>query len=189
MSVSGYKPSDVRNLTSDLMINWVKMSQSLEDDTEEQEEDQPTTPTSITCSAGYYLPANSTTCTTCPANNYCIGGTYSQSSSDQGLTPCSSGTTSPDGATSASQCQTSAPTTYTVTLKSTQFNKEYSITGIVSGAVLPNITNIDDWKQENYDFQGFYTQDDCVGERYYYSNGQAGERPYTDTRVTTLYAC
>ena len=44
----------------------------------------------ITCAAGKYLPANSTTCTTCPAGSYCPGGTWSQSSSAQGLNTCPS---------------------------------------------------------------------------------------------------
>jgi len=49
MSVSGYKPSNVRNLDLKTMEYWVKMSQSLEDDdTEEPEEDQPTTQTTRT---------------------------------------------------------------------------------------------------------------------------------------------
>jgi len=43
---------------------------------------------SVTCSAGTYLPANSSTCTTCPAGSYCGGGTYTPSSSDQGATAC-----------------------------------------------------------------------------------------------------
>ncbi len=43
---------------------------------------------SVTCAAGKYLPANSTTCATCPAGNYCPGGTWEKSSSDQGLNTC-----------------------------------------------------------------------------------------------------
>ena len=30
----------------------------------------------ITCAAGKYLPANGTSCANCPANNYCLGGTF-----------------------------------------------------------------------------------------------------------------
>ncbi len=39
----------------------------------------------ITCVAGQYLPANSSTCTNCPAGKYCTGGTWVVSSADQGI--------------------------------------------------------------------------------------------------------
>lgn len=45
-------------------------------------------PNSITCAAGTYLPANKTTCATCTASNYCIGGTFNKKSVDQGISPC-----------------------------------------------------------------------------------------------------
>lgn len=45
----------------------------------------------ITCSAGYYLPANSSTCTRCTANYYCPGGNFAQSSSIQGRYSCPKG--------------------------------------------------------------------------------------------------
>ncbi len=43
---------------------------------------------SVTCAAGKYLPANSTTCTTCDEDYYCPGGTFNQSTSIQGRTAC-----------------------------------------------------------------------------------------------------
>ena len=46
----------------------------------------------VTCSAGYYLPANATSCSACGGNNYyCPGGTYTPSSSAQGRKTVSSG--------------------------------------------------------------------------------------------------
>lgn len=44
---------------------------------------------SYTCSAGQYLPAGATACTTCTANSWCGGGTFSfNSGTDQGLNAC-----------------------------------------------------------------------------------------------------
>ena len=46
----------------------------------------------VTCSAGYYLRANATSCSACGGNNYyCPGGTYNVSSSAQGRNTVSSG--------------------------------------------------------------------------------------------------
>ncbi|MBN1324757.1 MAG: InlB B-repeat-containing protein, partial [Alphaproteobacteria bacterium] len=42
----------------------------------------------VNCVAGTYLPGNSSTCSTCTAGNYCTGGLYELSTSDQGLTAC-----------------------------------------------------------------------------------------------------
>ena len=44
----------------------------------------------IVCSAGYYLPANSTTCTICPAGSYCPGGSFDPvaTTSNRGITSC-----------------------------------------------------------------------------------------------------
>ena len=50
-----------------------------------------TSPTTYTCAAGKYLPANKTSCDTCTAGNYCKGGTWKKSTSNQGLTKCPSG--------------------------------------------------------------------------------------------------
>ena len=48
-------------------------------------------PNEHTCSAGYYLPANIDFCTICPANNKCIGGTYTfNETTNQGIEPCPS---------------------------------------------------------------------------------------------------
>mgnify|MGYP004648648895 CR=1 FL=1 len=71
------------------------------------------TTTSYTCAAGKYLPKNSTTCATCPAGNYCPGGTYTSSSSDQGLNACPTGTTSTAGAASADACVSTSAITCT----------------------------------------------------------------------------
>ena len=49
-------------------------------------------PNSHTCSSGYYLPANVDECTICPANSYCVGGTYSfNETTDQGIQSCVNG--------------------------------------------------------------------------------------------------
>ena len=57
---------------------------------------------SITCSAGKYLPANSETCTTCPAGYYCNGGTFTYDGNMKGRTGIlSAGYFSTGGATSA----------------------------------------------------------------------------------------
>ena len=46
----------------------------------------------VTCSAGYYLPANATSCSACGGNGYwCPGGTFTVSSSTQGRNSVSSG--------------------------------------------------------------------------------------------------
>ena len=63
----------------------------------------------VTCSAGYYLPANATSCSACGGNNYyCPGGTYTPSSSAQGRKTVSSGYYSTGGTsttrTGQSQC-------------------------------------------------------------------------------------
>ena len=64
---------------------------------------------SVTCSAGYYLRANATSCSACGGNNYyCPGGTYNVSSSAQGRNTVSSGYYSTGGTsttrTGQSQC-------------------------------------------------------------------------------------
>ena len=64
---------------------------------------------SVTCSAGYYLPANATSCSACGGNNYyCPGGTFNVSSSAQGRNTVSSGYYSTGGTsttrTGQSQC-------------------------------------------------------------------------------------
>lgn len=59
---------------------------------------------SISCMPGYYLPANSTTCTQCPKNSYCPGGEYIQSGQDSGIIACPNDTKSPIGSDSADDC-------------------------------------------------------------------------------------
>ena len=46
-------------------------------------------PKTITCAAGKYLPANSTSCSNCTAGNWCPGGDYTFGSSASGLNACS----------------------------------------------------------------------------------------------------
>ena len=55
-------------------------------------------PITYTCNPGYYLPAGNdwTTdnqgCTICPADNYCVGGTYTfNETNDQGIEQCTNG--------------------------------------------------------------------------------------------------
>ena len=49
----------------------------------------------ITCAAGTYLKANGTSCTDCPANSYCSGGTYNYNpNEDQGINSCPGSMTS-----------------------------------------------------------------------------------------------
>ena len=61
------------------------------------------------CSAGQYLPADSSSCTQCPANSYCVGGTELDydATNAQGITACS-GTTpfSQTGSDDAGDCYT-----------------------------------------------------------------------------------
>ena len=48
-------------------------------------------PNQHTCSPGYYLPANTDSCTICPSGNKCIGGTYTfNETTAQGIEPCPS---------------------------------------------------------------------------------------------------
>ena len=49
-------------------------------------------PNEHTCSPGYYLHAGVDSCTICPQNNKCIGGTYTfNETSDQGIEQCANG--------------------------------------------------------------------------------------------------
>ena len=67
----------------------------------------------ITCSAGQYLKANESACTTCPAGSYCSGGTYNfNSSTTQGLTGTCQGRTKYSAAGSSS-CSTVSSGYYT----------------------------------------------------------------------------
>ncbi len=52
---------------------------------------------SVTCAAGEYLPAKSTTCAQCPLNSWCGGGTFTYSSSAQGVNTCPNGYPYADG--------------------------------------------------------------------------------------------
>ena len=59
----------------------------------------------IDCDAGNYLPANTTVCALCPANNYCLGGSYSPNVEHvQGVIQCPNNLFSPSGAASLVQC-------------------------------------------------------------------------------------
>ena len=66
------------------------------------------------CSAGYYLPAASTTCKLCPENHYCSGGKWTYwETQNQGISACSSGETSPAGSSSIFDCKYVPPATTT----------------------------------------------------------------------------
>ena len=58
----------------------------------------------ISCNPGYYLPADSTSCTQCPKNSYCPGGTFTETTSDSGITQCPDNMYSPLGSDSADDC-------------------------------------------------------------------------------------
>ncbi len=59
---------------------------------------------SVECVAGTYLKAGEVACSTCEANNYCVGNTYVfNETNDQGITACASGV-SPAGAKTAYDC-------------------------------------------------------------------------------------
>ena len=62
--------------------------------------------TTVTCDAGYYLPANSLVCTPCAVGNYCLGGELNSNvSTASGLTACPNGTPfSEEGASASNQC-------------------------------------------------------------------------------------
>ena len=62
-------------------------------------------PPTISCDAGYYLPAGTTECAICPANSYCAGGEYEKSeTTDSGIALCQSGLIAPAGMWQAEQC-------------------------------------------------------------------------------------
>lgn len=62
---------------------------------------------SVTCSAGTYLPAGKTSCSTCTAGYKCPGGTFTASATvTQGRTQCAAGTYSGAGASSCTVCGT-----------------------------------------------------------------------------------
>ena len=63
----------------------------------------------VSCSPGYYLPADSTSCTQCPKNSYCPGGTFTETTSDSGITQCPDNTTSQPGSDSADDCVLNIP--------------------------------------------------------------------------------
>ena len=58
----------------------------------------------VSCSPGYYLPADSTSCTQCPKNSYCPGGTFTPTTTDSGITQCPDNMYSPLGSDSADDC-------------------------------------------------------------------------------------
>ena len=58
----------------------------------------------VSCNPGYYLPADSTSCTQCPKNSYCPGGTFTETTSDSGITQCPDNMYSPLGSDSSDDC-------------------------------------------------------------------------------------
>ena len=106
-------------------------------------------PIQIHCLTGYYLAANAIECTTCPANSYCVGGTFPfNENSDQGATPCPNNQTSLAGSSSVDQCKT-------ITLNYYVENKSYATTSCtINGLVnLPP-----DPVREGYTFKGWTLQ-------------------------------
>ena len=63
-------------------------------------------PNEATCSAGQYLAASATTCSSCPAGSYCPGGTYLIDGSEHGITTCSAGYYCPAGSSNQTACAT-----------------------------------------------------------------------------------
>ena len=59
----------------------------------------------VSCNPGYYLPADSESCTICPTDSYCSGGTYTfNETTAQGITACATGLFAPAGMWEAAQC-------------------------------------------------------------------------------------
>ena len=57
------------------------------------------------CPLGEYLPPAHNSCTACPENSYCLGGTFSfNGTTPQGATACATGLYSPVGSTESAQC-------------------------------------------------------------------------------------
>lgn len=62
-------------------------------------------PITYNCNPGYYLPVNTTECTICPNNHYCIGGLYTYSETEtQGIENCPGKLLSPQGMHEAGSC-------------------------------------------------------------------------------------
>jgi len=60
---------------------------------------------SYPCEPGQYLPKNATACAICPADNYCVGASYTYSTTaDQGISACTTGLVAPEGTTTAGGC-------------------------------------------------------------------------------------
>lgn len=78
------------------------------------------TASDVPCSAGTYLPANETTCASCPANSYCGGGVFTPDTVDQGIGNCiteiASGWASEAGASAKTDCY------YVITLSKNGFS-------------------------------------------------------------------
>ena len=61
--------------------------------------------TSVVCPAGQYLPANASSCATCLADSYCVGGTFEYPiASAQGIASCPAGKVAPIGSSFAGAC-------------------------------------------------------------------------------------
>ena len=69
----------------------------------------------VTCDAGNYLKANTSSCSTCLANNYCVGGTYNfNATTNQGLTACPSGYSNGTGQSVKTSCKITCNENYRV---------------------------------------------------------------------------
>ena len=58
----------------------------------------------IHCDAGYYLPANSSTCEICQADHWCSGGDLTPADTDVGMENCPDGLVAPAGTSDVGVC-------------------------------------------------------------------------------------
>ena len=108
------------------------------------------TRTSYTCEPGTYLPANAVVCAQCTTGNYCGGGTFYQTNSDQGIDACPNGySNSAMGASSDKQCYT---------------------TGTVACATFNPLTN-----SQHLDANGDVTYDNTNATYIEYNDSSAGQ--------------
>ena len=134
------------------------------------------TPPSYTCSAGTYLPKNSTECSQCLTGHYCTGGTWTGTSgNDRGLTYCGEGYRSNAGAASADAC-TLIP--YTIT---------YNLDGGTNAAANPakytvatSTITLADPTKTGYTFGGWYSEAAFTNKVTQIAKGSTGDK--------TLYA-
>lgn len=93
----------------------------------------------VTCSAGYYLTAGGTSCTICPENSYCLGGTYKYDATNaQGIASCPANSTASGTGNATCACNTG-----------------YSVDGTASGDKTTTATACQDiYIVQSYDSNG-----------------------------------